>query len=206
MKLSFFTKSFDGARAANKTLSIVVIAQMVLIIFLVVRLGMAKTQRELIPPFLTQSAKVGYGEADAPYYKAWGLYVAELVGNLTPGNTEFVSKALGRLFDAADYAKVHATVLAEGQQLQENSVVMFFRAQSVIYEPSTSRVFVTGEEREASPNGDATSVTMVTYQMTIHMDAGQPVIGDLSTYEGEAHTLAWVKAHPPAPQTAAAGQ
>jgi conjugal transfer pilus assembly protein TraE len=165
----------------------------------VVSISTVKTQRELIPPMLDQPVKVGYARADEPYYKAWGLYVAELVGNLTPGNAAFVAEALGRLFSSSDAAQVHSKVLAQGRELRQNGVVMFFKAEQITFEPLTGEIYVTGNQREISPNGTSVSSGQMTYQMHIEMQAGQPVLTRLQTYTGPAKTLAWKVNNPQQP-------
>lgn len=203
-KKSFFNH-FDQSINAAKTLVVVVIALVALNIFFGIALLRARTQTILVPPNLTEQVRIGYGVADAGYYKAWGLYVAEMIGNLTPGNADFVAKALGRLFAAEDYAKVHAAVLSQGEMMRQNGVVSFFRADAVIWEPQTGRVFVTGERREASPTGVATSVETITYQMHVSMQAGQPVLDQFSVYGGAAHTLEWEQTNSATPQQPASG-
>lgn len=199
LKVSLFSKNFDSAVAAAKTLTFVVIALVVLNLFFGITLLRTREQVVLVPPGLTKQVRIGYAQADASYYKSWGLYVAEMVGNLTPGNAGFVADALGRLFSARDYGAVRAAVLSQGETMAQNSVVSFFKADAVIWEPQTSRIFVTGDRRQMSPTGTATSVETVTYQMRVSMSAGQPVLDHFSVYSGVPHTLAWEKSNPAQP-------
>ena len=199
MKATFFSKNFDGAVAAAKMLTLVVAALVVLNLFFGIALLRAREQIVLVPPGLTQQVRIGYGQADSAYYKSWGLYVAEMVGNLTPGNAPFVAEALGRLFASSDYGVVRSAVLSQGQTMAQNGVVSFFKADAVVWESQTSRIFVTGERREMSPTGTATSVETVTYQMRVSMSAGQPVLDQFSSYSGAPHTLEWEKSNPVQP-------
>ena len=203
MKLKNFLQTWEATKTANLVLMVAVLVMAGLNAYLVVSISRVKIQRELIPPMLDQPVKVGYARADEPYYKSWGLYVAELVGNLTPGNAEFVAKSLGRLFSSSDAAQVHSKVLAQGRELQQNGVVMFFKANQITFEPSTGEVYVTGDQREVSPNGTSVSASEMTYQMHIEMQAGQPVLTRLKTYTGPARTAAWRANNPPAPVTPA---
>jgi conjugal transfer pilus assembly protein TraE len=198
-----FFKNYDSAVASAKLLTAVVAALAVLNIAFAVALVRTRTQIVLVPPNLDKQVRIGYALADDAYYKSWGLYVAEMVGNLTPGNAEFVADSLGRLFAANDYVKVRSAVLANGQTMAQNGVVSFFKADAVVWEPQTQRIFVTGERRQVSPTGVATSVNTVTYQMHVRMVAGQPVLDQFSVYEGPAHTLQWEQNNQTAPQPAA---
>jgi conjugal transfer pilus assembly protein TraE len=203
LKASFFSKNFDGAVAAAKMLTFVVMALVVLNLFFGIALIRTREQIVLVPPNLTEQVRIGYGSADAAYYKSWGLYVAEMVGNLTPGNAPFVAEALGRLFAASDYNAVRTAVFSQGQTMAQNGVVSFFKADAVVWEAQTSRIFVTGERREMSPTGTATSVETITYQMHVSMSAGQPVLDQFSVYSGSPHTLEWEKTNPVQPGPAA---
>jgi len=199
MKFKNLIQSWEATRTANIVLLATVCVMAILNGYLALNVTHIKVQRELIPPMLNKPVKVGYARADEEYYKSWGLYVAELVGNLTPGNASFVAEALGRLFSSSDAAQVHSKIMAQGHDLEQNGVVMFFKAERIVYEPSTGNVYVTGEQREVSPNGNSVSAETMTYQMHIEMDAGQPVLTRLETYTGPAHTVAWLAQNPPTP-------
>jgi conjugal transfer pilus assembly protein TraE len=211
LKLKNFLQTWEATKTANLILLAAVLILALLNAYLVTSISRVKIQRELIPPMLTQSAKVGYASADDAYYKAWGLYVAELVGNLTPGNAEFVAESLGRLFSSDDAAQVHSKIITQGQELQKNGVVMFFKANQITYEPETGEIYVTGDQREVSPNGASVSSEQMTYQMHVKIIAGQPVLTKLSTYTGPAHTEAWKANHAsqpaaPAPASSSSGE
>lgn len=199
MKLKNFLQTWEATKTANLVLLGAVIVLSLLNGYLVLSVSRVKLQRELIPPMLDQPVKVGYARADEAYYKSWALYVAELVGNLTPGNSNFVAEALGRLFSSDDAAQVRSSVIAQGEQLRQNGVVMFFKADTITYEPSTGNLYVTGDQREVSPNGTSVSSGTMTYQMHIEMKAGQPVLTELKTYNGPAHTLQWLANNPTPP-------
>lgn len=196
MKSDIFFKNFDAAVSSSKTLLVAVIAMALLNVFFGLALIRSKAQVILIPPHLDKQVRIGYAEADSEYYKAWGMYVAELVGNLTPGNSEFVSLSLAKLFAADDYEKVKAAVSDQGELLKQNGVLSFFKAEAVIWEQQTSRVYVTGQRREESSDGTSTDVQQVTYQMEVHIDNEQPVLTQFSVYTGEPKTLAWIADHP----------
>jgi conjugal transfer pilus assembly protein TraE len=196
LKLSDLTRNWEATKTANAVLLGAVVVLSLSNIYLTIRLSESKIDRVLIPPMLTEQVRVGYAMADDAFYKSWGLYVAELVGNLTPGSAPFVAKALARLFPSPDAATVRESVLAKGRELDQNGAVSFFKADQLVHEPATSRVFVAGVQRQMSPSGAAMSVQNVTYEMSIEVRAGQPVITNLKNYEGEPRTSDWVAKHP----------
>lgn len=203
MKFNSFFSQWESTKTANVVLLIAVGAMAVANVMLSLDLMRTKVERELIPPRLDQQVRVGYASADAAYYKSWGLYVAELVGNISPGNANFVAEALGRLFTSSDAQHVRTQVLAEGHSLQQNGSVMYFKAKKLVYDPDTQTVFVTGTQRQISPDGSSLSAQEFTYQMQVKIVQGQPVLTGLTAYPGSAHTKAWLAGHPKMPASAA---
>lgn len=203
MKFNSFFSQWESTKTANVVLLIAVGAMAVANVMLSLDLMRTKVERELIPPRLDQQVRVGYASADAAYYKSWGLYVAELVGNISPGNANFVAEALGRLFTSSDAQHVRTQVLAEGHSLQQNGSVMYFKAKELVYDPDTQTVFVTGTQRQISPDGSSLSAQEFTYQMQVKIVQGQPVLTGLTAYPGSAHTKAWLAGHPKMPAFAA---
>lgn len=203
MKFNSFFSQWESTKTANVVLLIAVGAMAVANVMLSLDLMRTKVERELIPPRLDQQVRVGYASADAAYYKSWGLYVAELVGNISPGNANFVAEALGRLFTSSDAQHVRTQVLAEGHSLQQNGSVMYFKAKELVYDPDTQTVFVTGTQRQISPDGSSLSAQEFTYQMQVKIVQGQPVLTGLTAYPGSAHTKAWLAGHPKMPASAA---
>jgi conjugal transfer pilus assembly protein TraE len=197
MNFSRFINQWESTKTANLVLLVSTVAMAIANMALSAQVIHAKVERELVPPMLNQQVKIGYAMADTAYYKSWALYVAELVGNLTPGNADFVAGALGRLFTSSDALSVKTEVLAQGRNLAQNSVVMFFKADEVIYDPQTGIAYVTGTQRQVSPDGSSLASQQLTYQMHIEIDAGQPVLTDLTVYDGPAHTKSWFVSHPP---------
>lgn len=202
MKFNTFFSQWESTKTANVVLLLGAAVMSVANIMLASALLHTKVQRELIPPRLDQQVRVGYASADAAYYKSWGLYVAELVGNISPGNASFVADALGRLFTSSDAQHVRTQVLAEGHSLEQNGSVMYFKAKKLVYDPATATVFVTGMQRQLSPDGSALSSQQFTYQMQVQIVEGQPVLTGLVAYPGEAHTKAWLAGHPKVPASA----
>ena len=58
------------------------------------------------PPTLSETAEVSRNQATQPYLESWGLYLAELMGNVTPGNVSFIRVAIEPLLSPAVYQQV----------------------------------------------------------------------------------------------------
>ena len=196
MKMPNFFSGWDATRSANRMLLGVVAVLAFSNVFLAGKLALTHTQIRLIPPTLTKAVDVGYLTADADYYKAWGLYVAEMVGNLTPQQADFVATSVSKLFEPSQSMTVRNAIVSQGAAEEAGNVVTFFQAKQTIWQPATSTVFVYGKQRTMSPAGSLTASGYLTVQMNIKMLNGRPVLSNLMTYEDAPHTLTWIEAHP----------
>lgn len=205
MKWKIFSGDWESTKKANLVLLGAVAILAVAEIFLVMDLLNTDTRVVLVPPHLTKEARIGYGSANREYYKAWGMYVAEMVGNLTPDNANFVVQSLLPLMGPRTYQTVKTGIYAEKDQEIEYHVTTSFDTSGLIWQPMTSTVFVTGTLRQISPSGRYTASGVQTFEMNIRIQEGQPVITAFQEYPGAPHTLTWVEKHPQVPAKPKAG-
>lgn len=196
MKWQIFLADWESTKKANLVLLAALAVMAAGNGFLAVDMLNTKTRVVLVPPRLTRQAKIGYGSASVPYYKAWGMYVSEMLGNLTPDNEGFVAKSLLPLMDAQTYQAVKMGLQAEKDKEIEYHVTTSFDATSIIWQPLTSTIFVSGYLHQISPSGRYVSGGAQTFQMNITVENGQPVISAFEGYPGAPHTLAWIEHHP----------
>ena len=57
----------------------------------------------LVPPTLPGEVEIARNQGSGSLKESWGLYLAELLGNVTPGNAAFIERSLGPLLDASIY-------------------------------------------------------------------------------------------------------
>ncbi len=195
MKLQLFKQRIDLLSKNNAILVVAVGALSVVVVALAWDLAVAKRETILVPPMLSKEADIGYYRADADYYKSWALYVAEMVGNLTPGNYKFVADSLGRLFDAASYEKVKNLVLSSGQETKDSGLNFVFDANKVIWQRVNHTAFVQGLLYQVNGQGNPVSKQKYTFQMTVRIEEGRPVLANLQAYVGDPHTIAWEMKH-----------
>lgn len=192
MLLSLFRKKFDDLAQNNKMFVWVIIALVVVILGQQWSLMTERTRVVLEPPYLDKAVNIGYSTADADYYESWGLFVAELVGNLTPGDASYVAKNLGKLFDANDYSLVKGKVLASAEAEAEDQANFFFQAKRTVWQPQNKTVFVYGLLSQINSVGQTVSKIPYTFSMSVHIEAGRPVLDSFNAYQGEPHTIKWL--------------
>ncbi len=193
MKLKELSAVWDRTRIANAFL---LVSNLVLACALSVTAVLGWTRHErlvLVPPQLHDKAMVAYNAASAEYFKAWGLFVATLIGNITPENVDFVADAVSPLFSPKIYPAVRAQILslAKDPVFGKAAAVNYFAPRQVVYEPSTSRVFVIGD-MVVSTFEKIGEIQHVVYEMKFSMRSGLPVIEAFDSYPGtQPHTLKW---------------
>lgn len=192
MNFSIFKKTHDSLAQNNRIYLWVIVVLAVIVLVQQWNIVTLKTRVVLEPPYLDKAVKIGYASADANYYESWGLFVAELVGNLTPGDAGYVAKNLGKLFDSGDYQIVRGKVLASAAAERADQANFFFQAKKTIWQPVNHTVFVYGILSQINNDGVTVSKVHYTFSMGVHIEAGIPVLDNFDAYEGEPHTIKWL--------------
>lgn len=192
MIFSLFKKTYDSLAQNNKLYFWIIVVLSVVILGQQWSLMTERTRVVLKPPYLDTAARIGYATASKNYYESWGLFVAELVGNLTPGDAHYVADNLGKLFDASDYAIVKAKVLASAAAEREDQANFAFHVKQTIWQPANKTVFVYGNLSQINSDGETISKIPYTFSMGVHIEAGRPVLDGFDAYQGEPHTIKWL--------------
>ena len=195
MKLNFFGRNWDLALRNN---AVLLAANSLLSLALVVTSFLALTNRErivLVPPRLDDKMMVAWNNAGAEYFKAFGLFVATLLGNITPSNSKFVADQLSVFINPKLYAPIRTQILAyaDDPRFARAAAFNYFSPSKVIWEPSTSKVFVMGTITMSSFNPQISGpyeYRPVIYDLKFEMNDGKPLITEFASYQGiEPHTL-----------------
>ncbi|MEY4683811.1 MAG: hypothetical protein RLZ25_270 [Pseudomonadota bacterium] len=138
----------------------------------------------LVPPTLSGEVEVARNQGSGTLKESWGLYLAELLGNVTPANAAFIERSLGPLLDAGIYHEVMALMATEVGALRMDRVSVKFRSREVLYDARLDRVYVSGEQTSQGP-GSAPESHPRTYEFRIGFRQYRPVIEDIAVYSGE---------------------
>lgn len=148
----------------------------------------------LIPPHLNEKVWVSSKSASDGYKKAWGLAVAQLVGNVSPGNADFVVNVMGEILNPKAYRRIKDTLIQQAADIKEGALTITFEPQSLTYEKESNKVFVAGKTIAEGPN-KVTETTLRTFEFTIEMNFGSPDVTHFDVYEGQAKTIKWLNTH-----------
>lgn len=157
----------------------------------------------VIPPKLDHKIKISMDMADSGYKKAWATYIAELVGNVTPANAQFVADSVGSLLSPAVHQQVAGELGAEVFKIQKEGLRSTFQPQRISYEPETDKVFVSGSYMEVSAESEHSlsdpasrpNALHKVYEMIIDIRNGQPLVKEFDSYFGHPRDLAWLAHH-----------
>lgn len=140
----------------------------------------------LVPPDLAGEVEIARNHGSGSLKESWGLYLAELLGNVTPGNARFIERSIGSLLDSKIYPEVMGILATEVEALKMDRVSVKFRSSEVLYDATLDRVYVRGEQTSQGP-GSAPESRPRTYEFTISFRHYRPVIEHIDVYAGDPH-------------------
>lgn len=145
--------------------------------------GRQDTVVVLTPPTLNEPARVARNQADAPYKIAQGLFVAQLLGNVSPGNSDLLLQGLEPLLDARLYQPVREGINEQLRQFEREQITTSFTPRSTTYNPPTDTVFITGRSTTTGAAG-APRHSERTYELRWKLDHYRPRLVHLEAYDG----------------------
>jgi conjugal transfer pilus assembly protein TraE len=188
MNYKQFLTSYQGSRI-TAAIAVCLLALMTLTnAILVFTLANRHDSVILVPPHLTEEVRVTIGKSTEGYMKAWGLFIAELIGNVSPKNLQFIRTSLEPLLAPSVYQQFVNVLELQTQQIMVDHISMRFEPKLVQYEEETGLVFVSGQGIVVGPTGDE-KIMQRTYEFAVEMDDFRPLLTWIDTYPGGAQTL-----------------
>lgn len=183
MKLSGFKQSWSNAVRENTTKNFVIAVLVLTNAITVAGWFQVEETIVLVPAVLDQRMEVQASNASPAYKKAWALTVAQLAGNVTPGNADLVLESLGDLLSPDAYRRIAADLAAQVADIKRDSLTVSFEPRQILFEQSTNKVFVSGQFASSGVSGQPIKAVR-TYEMTIDMRFGRPWIMSFKPYQG----------------------
>lgn len=198
MLLDKFKRKARETTTINGVLLAIALASTASTTFLAMKVSSDHERVVITPPHITERMEITWDSANAEYYKAFGLYVAGLIGNITPKNADFIVETLSSFIHSSIYADVRTKLKAmtEDPAFRDSGAYSYFIPDQILYEPDTRKVFVGGNvmlgTAARQPRPEA-----IVYEFQIRIENGRPVVFGLQSYPGnEARTVEWKKNHP----------
>ena len=196
MKFQDFMSSWQSVQKENqfhRTLLVGLVTTNILSAIAV--LGTDKTLI-LVPPSLQKEAELARSEASGSLKESWGLYLAELMGNVTPANAEFIAATIGPLLAPGIYRSVTEALSEQIHALKVDRIAVSFRPRQVFYEKETDRVFVTGDHISQGPNSHP-DIRSRTYEFRILFRDYRPLLDSIDVYADDPRTIDHQPSTPP---------
>ena len=121
--------------------------------------------------------------ADQGALSSWGLYVATLLGNVTPSNGDFVANELGHLLAPSIYKKVMSSISDQVAKIQQDQLTLQFSPSAVAFNKSKDEVSVDGCLTTTDSHGSQHRQEL-TYHIYFTVVNYQPHVVGLTTTDG----------------------
>lgn len=187
MRFAAFLARWEGLNAENRWSRGMIATLLVVLVLLTVKLFRKEIIVTLQPVTLTGEAWLMRNQASESYQEAWGLFLAQLLGNVTPGTVRFIQTRLKPLLAPRIYHEVMAALSVQSQQIQNHHVTLRFEPRTVDFEPETGKVFVYGYSFEKGAGSTERRVER-TYEYRIQIAHYAPLIRHLDVYSGKPRT------------------
>jgi conjugal transfer pilus assembly protein TraE len=178
-----FASTWLSLQASNRFLKFVCLFLMSLDLLTLIGWLKKDTSVILIPPGLSEQSEISKNKASEGYKKAWGMYTATLIGNVTPENADFVLDSFGGMVTGEIRSIVIEQIAQELDTLKQEKVSSTFEIVRVTYEPDSDKVFVTGRNRMTGAGGKSTP-TEQTFEFKIDVKQYSPIITQMASYAG----------------------
>lgn len=188
MDLKKFVNSIKGIQLENLGHRYTNLALSFAVIALSVAMFTKTSIITVVPPTLAERAWVDSNNASAEYVESWALYVAQTLGNVTPGTSAMIRQAIAPLLVPAIYQETVNAIEKQVQDFRRDRVVLSFEPKRVVRERVNPNVFfVSGRSFMEGPTGDKTSQD-ITYEIRLLIKDYQPKIAAVSSYKGGPRT------------------
>ena len=178
-----FASTWLSLQASNRFLKLVVISLMSLNLLTLIGWLKKDSSVILIPTGLSEKSEIAKNKASEGYKKAWAMYTATMIGNVTPENADFVLDAFSGMVSGEIRSLVTEQVAQELDTLKQEKVSSSFEIVRVTYEPESDKVFVTGRNRMTGAGGKSTP-TDQTFEFQIDVKQYSPSITHMASYPG----------------------
>jgi len=188
MRLSDFLQTWEGHETENRFSRVIIIV--LLVICVITLLAAWRTERSiiLVPPTLTKEVEVTRMSASSEFKESWGLFLAELLGNTTPANADFLKTAIEPLLAPDIYRSVLDAMTDQIKAIKMDRVAISFTPRHVDYETQTNKVFVSGELKSQGPSSKP-DIKPRTYEFIIAIKNYGPRLEFIDVYPDNPRTL-----------------
>ena len=200
-----YEKTFQALQLDNKYLKIFSGALLVICLLQAFKIVRTKPVFVMAPSTMDAEMTIGSNYASRDFYAAWGMFIANTVGNVNPRNGDFLIAQIAPLFHSSIYQEAVDVMSDQITAISLDRITYTFEPETVTFESdkrditiedgeavqiqdySNDRVYVTGTQIEQGPIGEPVR-REVTYEMEFDVFNYLPRILVLDNYEGRPRT------------------
>lgn len=145
MNYKHWLKTRDGALAENRMSRMAIAAQTFIILVLAIGLVNKSSTVVLVPSTLDEKSSVSASSADEQMQTAWGMYLAGLLGNVTPTSSVALKDLVSRHLTSRLYNETREAIDNQVKEIQQEQLTLSFAPTIARMDPKTKHVIVTGE-------------------------------------------------------------
>ncbi len=187
MNTEKFVKTWEGSLEENKWNRIFNGFLAVALLLLTYMVLTKDTIVIIKPETLGSEAWLTKSKSSQSYKESWGLFFAQLSGNVTPDNVAFIKERLKPLLSPAIYGDVIDSLEEQSLNIKQDRISIRFEPKFVEYEKISDKVFVYGYSF-IKGSADDENRQERTYEYRIKIANYAPMIMDLNTYQGKPKT------------------
>lgn len=122
-------------------------------------------------------------KANRNYQQSWALSTAQLIGNITPENVDFVKSSLMNVLSPLLKFQIEPMLEKQSEVIRMRGIKQVFIAEDLIHEPSTDLITIWGQKLtfiDGTPKSDS----KWSYEFKIEVRHGRPRITHIDQYPG----------------------
>lgn len=184
MKSQGLSERFSGLHSDNRVLRLSVVFLIITNAALVFGF-VFKTQIVTVVPsnVMTRSTYTA-SSADEGALSSWGLYLADLLGNVTPSNADFTANTVGHLLAPSIYKTVMDGIANQVSKIKTDQLSLQFDPAEVHFNAAKNAVTVNGWLTTTDSHGTSQREQR-TYEIYFDVVNYQPRVVGLTSYLGK---------------------
>lgn len=170
-------------KADNRFLHFVVALLAAVVLILSLALVMRSERVIVVPAGATERMTIERSKADRSTLAQWGLYVAVLLGNVSPTNAEQLGGALETMTTSSAYQPLMKAIASQAADIKADGLSVSFQYDRFDVDTEAQKVWVTGSAETRNARGQTERSTR-TYEITFKVIGYRPMVDGISVYEG----------------------
>jgi len=183
VKLKHFTENWNRMKVENYWSRIAIIALSGALLMMAYLMLNQKVPVVVMPPELSEQGEIIEDQATQSFHEAWSHHVARTIGNVSPGNADFVRASIEPLLAPSIYDQTLVVIERQLDEIERDQVAYTFEPREVIYDDKTKRTYVTGLHF-LHQGTDQTQRFNRTYELEWRFEDYRPLLQHIETYQG----------------------